>query len=166
MEYEERVSMNDKSEKNIRVFDTAMQGYPDADKVLSPYFMQQKFFLKPFYGKNYCDKIERFGFIIRADGVNSGNTFNFEGVEKLSYRPSKKYISIDVGFPVSRWKDKSEREIKEYWVKCFREAINQMLAYLKKKKVKCDEESILKDFNQALNNWLETSLTIKKTKKT
>jgi hypothetical protein len=101
-----------------------------------------------------CKQVEGIDYLLRVSG--SIVNFNFEGCERIDLNSRKKYISIDVGVPIARWKDRGDQEIAGYLAGAMREGLEQMLARLRAKRVTCDEPAIRALFEQGVARYLAT----------
>jgi hypothetical protein len=65
------------------------------------------------------------------------------------------YITIDVFVPISRWKDKTELEIREYFAEGVREALILCIKRLKKDKTPVDGDRLLADYEEVVEEYLD-----------
>src|ERR1700743_2755605 len=59
----------------------------------------------------YCDEIAEFALILRIGG--NMQEFDFEGCERIRRNRKEKYITVDLGFPPHRWRNRSNAEIRQ-----------------------------------------------------
>lgn len=133
---------------------SAQMGGEDVDSVLFPHFREFKRAFSVTAGELPCKMIERLAYVWRADGAIQ--QFNFEGCERIDLNRRKKYISIDVGVPITRWKDRSDREIAEYLAVSMRSGLEQILERLRAEKIECDDAAIRSLLEQGLSRYLAT----------
>jgi hypothetical protein len=133
---------------------SAQMGGKDVDAVLQPHF--HAFKMAFAYGGAVlpCIQIERLAFVVRADGAVQ--KFNFEGCENVDLNRKKKYISIDVGVPISRWQDRSDAEIAAYLIDSMWEGLEEMLAHLAANKIVCDAAAIRALFEIGMQRYRDT----------
>lgn len=131
---------------------SAQFGGGPGSTLVKPHFFQLKKALL-FAGREIpCEVIREIAFILRVDG--NIVQFNFEGCERIELNRRKKYISIDVGVPVARWKDRSDLEIAEYLAVSMRDGLEQMLARLRAEKLSCDDATVRTKFEEGMRRYL------------
>ena len=134
------------------VFKIASQyGGKDVFKVVSPLFRRLKPIVSEFEGKKYCNGIDYYSFVIRADGEIQ--QFEFEGLECLELDEKNKSITIDIGLPHHRWEGRTDKEIIDYLGTILLEGLDEMLKKFKEKEIEIDEKQIKLDFNEAVRKW-------------
>jgi hypothetical protein len=133
---------------------SAQMGDKESDAALLPHFQALKRAFAESGVALPCQHVERMAYVLRVSG--SIVNFNFEGCERIDLNSRKKYISIDVGVPIARWKDRGDQEIAAYLAGAMREGLEQMLARLRAKKITCDEPAIRALFEQGVARYLAT----------
>ena len=133
----------------------AQVGGPDAsDATMEPW--KQLYGLLSTHCKGpYSPDVAEFAVIFRIDGKLV--QWNREGCAYLRRSLKKKYITIDIFVPVSRWKRRTEREIKEYFAERVREALTLCIKRLQKDKTEVDGEQLLKDYDKAVKKYLRAT---------
>ena len=133
---------------------SAQYGDVESASVIRPHFQALKAALKAELDAIQCEQLRQFAYVLRVGGAIT--QFNFEGCERIDLNRKKQYISIDVGVPIARWKNCSDREIAEYLAASMREGLEQMLARLRAEKFECDEAAIRGMVEQGMVRYLAT----------
>lgn len=123
-----------------------------SSEVTRPHFMLLRKLLKHHCAGPYSQDIDEFAIILRVDGDIWH--WDFEGCKNLRLARKKRYITIDIGVPRSKWEDVAATSIRAYLAKSCREAIALMLKKLEKEKIKVDSETLLKNINTAISEYL------------
>jgi hypothetical protein len=100
----------------------------------------------------YSPDVDEFAPILRIDG--SIHQWKREGCAYLRRSLKERYITIDIFVPISRWKNRSEREIREYFASHVREALTLCIKRLQKDKTPVDAERLLKDYEKVVKQYL------------
>ena len=66
----------------------------------------------------------------------------------------ERYITIDVFVPISRWKNRTEQEIREYFADGVREALTLCIRRLQKDKTPVDGDRLLADYEKVVKEYL------------
>lgn len=136
-----------------RAIDFAAQmGDKESDAALLPHFQAFKRAFMECGSKLPCKQVEGMDYLLRVSG--SIVKFEFEGCERIDLNRRKKYISIDVGVPMARWKDRSDQEIAAYLAASMRDGLEQMLERLRAEKLACDDAAIRTMFEQGAARYL------------
>jgi hypothetical protein len=144
----EKLELNDKA---YITFGSQM-GDTDAANTVQPHLIKLRKLLVKYCNETYCKEVDEFAPILRVDG--EGWYWEFEGCEKLRLSKKNRYITIDVGMPISRWKDIGELEIRKYLISNLREALELMVKRLKKEKYTVTESELWADFSEVEENFL------------
>ncbi len=131
---------------------SAQFGGGAGSSVLKPHFFELKKALRLAGAAIPCDLLQQMAFILRVDGDIV--QFNFEGCENVDLNRKKKYISIDVGVPIKRWRDRSDAEISAYLIDSMWEGLEEMLARLAANKIPCDVTAIRALFEAGAQRYL------------
>lgn len=141
---------------------SAQFGGGPGSTLVKPHFFELKKALRSAGREIPCEVIREIAFILRVDGDIV--QFNFEGCERIELNRRKKYISIDVGVPVARWKDRSDLEIAEYLAVSMRDGLEQMLSRLRAEKLSCDDATVRAMFEEGmaryLANWVSSAAEV------
>lgn len=131
---------------------SAQFGGDDCANALLPHF---RAFKRSFLESDNvlpCRSIERVAFVFRVSG--SVRDFAFEGCENIDFNSRKKYISIDVGVQIARWKGRTNSEIARCLAGMLPDGLDQMLTRLKVERIACDESAIRAMFEQGLAKYV------------
>jgi hypothetical protein len=60
----------------------------------------------------YSEEISEFALVLRIGG--NMQEFDFEGCERIRRNRKEKFITVDLGFPSHRWRNRSDDEIRHY----------------------------------------------------
>lgn len=131
---------------------SAQYGDIESAAAIRPNFRAIKAALRADVDAIACEHIHQFAYVLRVSG--SITSFEFEGCEKIDLNRRKHYISIDVGVPMVRWKDKTDTEIAQYLVNVLPDGLEQMLARLRTEKIVCDEAVVRGLFAQGIARYL------------
>ncbi len=136
-----------------RAIDFAAQmGDKESDAALLPHLKALKRAFLECGSALPCKQVEGMDYLLRVSG--SIVKFEFEGCERIDLNRRKKYISIDVGVPVARWKDRSDLEIAEYLAVSMRDGLEQMLEKLRASKLSCEENAVRAMFEEGVVRYL------------
>lgn len=100
-------------------------------------------------------------FLIRGDG--KFQTFDFEGHENIVVDKPERWISVDIGVPMSRWKGTSPAALADYLLGAFAGSLDDVLKAGSKKGLVADAglvrarlESALKRYRASVDRELST----------
>lgn len=100
----------------------------------------------------YSQEVDEFAPILRIDG--SIYQWNREGCAYLRRSRKDRYITIDIFVPISQWKNRSEREIREYLATQVKEALTLCIKRLQKDKTPVDGEALMRDYEKVVREYL------------
>src|SRR5690242_11488441 len=60
----------------------------------------------------YSEEIAEFALILRIGG--DMQEFDFENCERIRRNRKEKYITVDLGFPSYRWRNRTDGQIRQY----------------------------------------------------
>jgi hypothetical protein len=103
----------------------------------------------------YSKEILEFALILRIGG--KFQEFDFEGCKRVRRNRKDKYITLDLGFPSSRWRGVSDRSIREYLSTIVETGFLCCLHRLKKDKVKVRGAALMTDFAEVKRRFLDQS---------
>jgi hypothetical protein len=92
----------------------------------------------------YSSEIQEFALILRVGGEMQ--EFNFEGCERIRRSHKEKYITVDLGFPSSRWKGATDSSIREYISEATETGLLCCIRRLEKDKSWVDSGRLMSDF--------------------
>lgn len=118
-------------------------GGEDANEATDRYVSELRNLLRKYCSKAYSPDVPEIALILRVDG--SVSAFNFEGWEKIKRNRKERYITVDVGVPVWRWKGKTELEIRHYLFENVVAALKASFSRLHRDGVEANEEALFSD---------------------
>jgi hypothetical protein len=92
----------------------------------------------------YSTEIREFALILRIGGAMQ--EFNFEGCERIRRNRKEKYITVDLGFPSTRWKASSDSSIREYISEAVETGLLCCIRHLEKNNSPIDSDRLMDDF--------------------
>ena len=95
----------------------------------------------------YSPEIDEFALILRIGGEMQ--EFDFEGCERIRRNRKKKYITLDLGFPSSKWKAATDAEIRQFIVEAVETGLLCCIRHLQKDKTTIDSAKLISDFCKA-----------------
>ena len=95
----------------------------------------------------YSSEVREFALVLRIGG--NMQEFAFEGCERIRRGKKEKYITVDLGFPSYKWKDATDRSIREYLAEAIETGLLCCLRRLEKDRVEIDATRLLSDFGEA-----------------
>jgi hypothetical protein len=95
----------------------------------------------------YSSEIQEFALILRVGGEMQ--EFNFEGCERIRRNRVEKYITVDLGFPSSRWKGVTDASIRKYIAEAIETGLLCCIRRLEKDKSSIDPDQLMADFEKA-----------------
>ncbi len=125
---------------------------PDAGTATWDAWLQFNKLLRELCIGPYSPDVDEFAPILRIDG--SIHQWNREGCAYLRRSFRERYITIDIFVPISRWKDKTELEIREYLATGVREALTLCIKRLQKDKTPVDGERLMADYDKVVRVYL------------
>jgi hypothetical protein len=130
----------------------SQMGDTNASNMVQPHLIQLRKLLKRYCNHTYCKEIDEFAPILRVDGEIWH--WAFEGCEKLRLNKKDRYITIDIGMPISRWKGVGDIEIRSYLITNLKQALILIVNRLKKEKFLVIESKLWADFSLVEENFL------------
>lgn len=103
----------------------------------------------------YSADVDEFSLVFRVDGDLW--YWNQEGCDRMRRSKKKRYITIDIYVPRSRWEGVRGIEIRKYLAACVEEAFQKMIGKLKRDKVAVDGDALLRDFAVAKAQYLDVA---------
>jgi hypothetical protein len=126
---------------------------PDAhEPTLRPHYELRRL-LKVYCTGPYSPDVDEFAPILRIDG--SIHQWKREGCAYLRRSFKERYITVDIFIPISRWKNRSEREIREFFADQVRKALTLCIKRLQKDRTPVDGERLMKDYEKAVKKYLK-----------
>lgn len=92
----------------------------------------------------YSPEIDEFALILRVGGEMQ--EFNFEGCERIRRNKKKRYITLDLGFPSSRWKGATDTDVRLYIAEAVETGLLCCIRRLEKDKAQVDSTKLMSDF--------------------
>jgi hypothetical protein len=103
----------------------------------------------------YSEEISEFALILRIGG--NMQEFDFEGCERIRRNRKEKYITVDLGFPSHRWRNRSDDEIRLYLANIVETGLLCCLNRLKKDKASVSPR-LMEDFAEVKKLFLGSEL--------
>lgn len=104
----------------------------------------------------YSPDVDEFSLVFRVDGDIW--YWNQEGCDRMRRSKKKRYITIDIYVPRSRWEGVPGIEIRKYLAACVEDAFQRMIGKLKRDKVVVDGDALLRDFAMAKAQYLDVAV--------
>ena len=103
----------------------------------------------------YSPDVDEFSLVIRVDG----DIWHWEqeGCDRMRRSKKKRYITIDIYVPRSRWEGVPGIEIRKYLAACVEDAFQRMIDKLRRDKVVVDGDALLRDFAVAKAQYLDVA---------
>jgi len=103
----------------------------------------------------YSPDVDEFSLVFRVDG----DIWHWEqeGCDRMRRSKKKRYITIDIYVPRSRWEGVRGIEIRKYLSACVEDAFQRMIGKLRKDKVAVDGDALLRDFAIVKAHYLDAA---------
>jgi hypothetical protein len=99
----------------------------------------------------HCDSIDEYGLVLRVDG--SLDKFGPEGITRLRFAKTQRYITVDIQIPESAWKPIGDAELRQYLGAQVAAAIRVCVARLKKDKCVVDDAALMQEVDAAVREY-------------
>jgi hypothetical protein len=130
----------------------AQIGDSNASSAVSPHIMDLVKLLDRYCNNHYAENIDEFTPILRVDG-DIGH-WDFEGLQRLRLMKKKRYITVDIGMPKSRWQNVPPEKIKQYLFDNLKLALEAFVQKLKKEHISVDEQRLFTDLKNVEREYL------------
>jgi hypothetical protein len=100
----------------------------------------------------YSPDIREFALVFRIGGELQ--EFNFEGCERIRRSRKEKYITVDLGFPSSKWKGATDTSIREFLAEAVETGLLCCIRRLEIDRVPTDADRLLADFAKVKQSFL------------
>lgn len=128
----------------------AQFGGDEVSDVVWPHLaLQKRIFAES--AQPFGDDLVEIAFLIRGDG--DVQQFNFEGHENLKVSRKDKACSVDIGVPASRWHGRMPAEIAEYLAACYINAMPDVVAACRKRKMNADLDEVRRRLAAAMDEY-------------
>jgi hypothetical protein len=94
----------------------------------------------------YSPEIREFALILRVGGEMQ--EFDFEGCDRIRRNRKEQYITVDLGFPSSRWKGATDEEIRAYLAEAVETGLLCCIKRLEKDKTPVNSDKLMGDFRK------------------
>ena len=74
--------------------------------------------------------------------------FDFEGCDRIRRNRKEQYITVDLGFPSSRWKRATDAEIRAYLAEAVETGLLCCIKRLEKDKTPVNSDRLMADFRR------------------
>jgi len=125
---------------------------PEAGEATWDAWLQLNKLLRNYCRKDYSPDVVEFAPILRIDGKY--HQWKREGCANLRRSFKERYITIDVFVPVSRWKNRTDLEIRKYFADSVREGLTLCIERLHKDGTQVDGDQLLEDYEMAVKEYL------------
>ena len=105
----------------------------------------------------YSNEVREFALILRIGGEML--EFDFTGCERIRRNKKNAYITLDMGFPSSEWKGRSDEHIKRYLAHCVEIGLRCCLERLERDGVKVEGDRLLFDYEKVQAQYLGCALS-------
>jgi len=129
-------------------------GDRDADAAMERFYMPLRKLLAERCIGPYCSEVDEFAFVLRIDGTLW--YWNFEGCDKLRLSRRDRYVTIDIGMSMERWKSSDQVAIAKYLVDCVESGLRLMVDKLKRSKLDVRDDQLFRDFNVVKQEFLKS----------
>ncbi|HET9281578.1 MAG TPA: hypothetical protein VFR24_06410 [Candidatus Angelobacter sp.] len=92
----------------------------------------------------YSPDVREFALVFRIGGEMQ--EFNFEGCERIRRNRKEKYITVDLGFPSSKWKGATDSSIREFLVEAVETGLLCCIRRLLKDRSPVNGDALMNDF--------------------
>jgi hypothetical protein len=99
----------------------------------------------------HCEAIDEYAIVLRVDGTL--DKFGEEGITRLRFAKSNRYITADVQIPESVWQPMNESQTKSYLATQVRAAISIFVARLIKEKYAVAEKFLWPQIDAAIKEF-------------
>lgn len=120
-------------------------GDPISAAILTPHLNELTKLLDEHCNKVYCQHLEEIALTLRVGGEIWG--IDFVGCKNMRLSKKKKYISLEIGMPPEKWRNKSNTELRSFITHHFSEALDMIIERVIKEKWKINGKELKNDFN-------------------
>lgn len=132
---------------------SGQMGGEDVDDALLPHFQSLKRHLQLLTSEGFGVGIQELAFILRGSG--SVRSFDLDGPGDFVVNKKDKSISIDIGVPIARWRDKSNKEIANFIARSMIASIPDAAMELKRKGLSVDVGVVNRSLRKMLDSYQE-----------
>ena len=100
----------------------------------------------------HCSEIDEYALVLRVDG--SLDRFGVEGLARLRFAKSQRYITVDIQVPEEVWKPLDEFQTKYYLAKQVKAAIDACVGRLVKDRCPVNVDALQSEVDAALRNFV------------
>lgn len=100
----------------------------------------------------YCPSVDEFALILRIGGEMQ--EFEFEGCERIRRNRKERYITVDLGFPSSQWKRRSDDHIRRFLLRAVQEGLLCCVRRLEKDKEPVEVANLQSDLSKVADLFL------------
>jgi len=102
---------------------------------------------------SYCEAIDEYAIVLRIDG--SLWKFGEEGIARLRFARTRRYISVDIQVPESVWRLMTQSQTKVYLVRQVKAALSTCVSRLQKERCVVAEHDLLARVEAAAGEYLQ-----------
>jgi len=103
---------------------------------------------------SHCEAVDEYGLVLRVDG--SLQKYGEEGLSRLRFAKSRRYITIDIQIPEVVWQPMNKQQLKAYLVCQVKAAVVACINRLQKEKYDVASEELMAEVEAASNEYLAT----------
>lgn len=103
----------------------------------------------------YSPDVREFALVFRIGGEMQ--EFNFEGCERIRRNRKEKYITVDLGFPSSKWKGVTDSSIRKFLVEAVETGLRCCIRRLEKDRSPVDGDTLMNDFTKVKEIFLASN---------
>jgi hypothetical protein len=100
----------------------------------------------------HCSEIDKYALVLRVDG--SLDKFGVEGLARLRFAKSRRYITLDIQVPEEVWKPLDEFQTKSYLAKQVKAAIDACVGRLVKDGCHVNVDALQSEVDAALRKFV------------
>lgn len=137
------------------VLDCAVQDFgPEVYDIFRPHWLHLKNIMNKTKTSAIPKNFESLTFILRIDG--SLGSFHGDGLDNLRVSETRRYISIDICLPESRWKNKPDFYIANTISSNIVSSAALIYTRLRKKHIQCDEQALTLDLEKVAHKYIKS----------
>ena len=129
-------------------------GDAEVDASLEPFYMPLRRLLAQRCIGPYSASIDEFALVLRIDGAIWH--WGFEGCKNLRLHKKRRYITVDIGVPRSRWDGLPSIEIKRYLANCVKLGLKIMVRKLQSARIDIKGKDLLDCCDDVMEQYCET----------
>lgn len=109
--------------------------------------------LARYLTSTHCEAIDEYAIVLRVDGRL--HKFGEEGITRLRFAKTNRYVTADVQIPESVWQPMNESQTKAYLATQVRTAMSIFIARLSKEKYAIAEKLLWSEIDAAIIEFMD-----------